>query len=127
MIADAANAPVFGPSDVDLGHGEVGGYLHSFAKEGKIVGTIAVRVLNGERPQDIPIVQGANAYMFDWRALRRWGFRERRSAARQRGAVPSADFVAAHQMDMGSCVGLRALSKRPCLVRPVEAGERTGK
>ena len=77
MIVDVANAPVFGPSDVNLGHGEVGGYLHSFAREGKIVGTIAVRVLNGEKPKDIPIVQGANAYMFDWRALRRWGFREK--------------------------------------------------
>jgi signal transduction histidine kinase/ABC-type uncharacterized transport system substrate-binding protein len=76
MVADAANAPVFGPSDVDLGHGAVGGYLHSFADEGKIVGTIAVRILNGEKPKDIPIVRGANAYMFDWRALRRWGFRE---------------------------------------------------
>ena len=77
MITHAANAPVFGPSDVDLGHGEVGGYLHSFAKEGKIVGAIAVRILNGERPQDVPIVRGANTYMFDERALRRWGFRER--------------------------------------------------
>ncbi len=76
MVARAANAPVFGPSDVDLGHGEVGGYLESFAREGKIVGGIAIRILNGERPQDVPIVRGANVYMFDWRALRRWGFRE---------------------------------------------------
>jgi signal transduction histidine kinase len=76
MVAGAANAPVFGPSDVDLGRGEVGGYLHSFAEEGKIVGTIAVRILKGERPQDIPIVRGANAYMFDRRALDRWGFSE---------------------------------------------------
>ena len=76
MVAGAANAPVFGPSDVDLGHGEVGGYLESFAKEGKIVGGIAIRILNGETPQDVPIVRGANAYMFDWRALKRWGFRE---------------------------------------------------
>jgi signal transduction histidine kinase len=76
MVVKAANAPVFGPSDVDFGHGEVGGYLHSFAKEGKTVGEIAVRILDGERPQDIPIVQGANVYMFDWRALRRWGFTE---------------------------------------------------
>jgi signal transduction histidine kinase/ABC-type uncharacterized transport system substrate-binding protein len=76
MVAREANAPVFGPSDVDLSHGEVGGYLQSFAEEGKIIGTIAVRVLNGEKPQDIPIVQGVNAYMFDWRALKRWGFRE---------------------------------------------------
>jgi signal transduction histidine kinase/ABC-type uncharacterized transport system substrate-binding protein len=85
MIARASNAPVFGPSDVDLGYGEVGGYLHSFAKEGKTVGEIAIRILNGERPQDIPIVQGANAYMFDWRALRRWGFSE--SALPPGGAV----------------------------------------
>jgi signal transduction histidine kinase len=76
MVARVANAPVFGPSDVDLGHGEVGGYLQSFAKEGKIVGGIAVRILSGERPQDVPIVRGANIYMFDWRALRRWGFSE---------------------------------------------------
>ena len=76
MVANAANAPVFGPSDVDFGHGEVGGYLQSFAKEGNIVGEIAVRILNGERPQDITIVRGANIYMFDWRALSRWGFRE---------------------------------------------------
>src|SRR5258708_11528850 len=55
MVASVANAPVFGPSDVDLGHGEVGGYLESFAKEGKIVGRIAVRILHGERSQDVPI------------------------------------------------------------------------
>ena len=76
MVTSAANAPVFGPSDVDLGHGEVGGYLESFAKEGRIVGGIAIRILNGERPQDIPIMRGANAYMFDWRALSRRGFKE---------------------------------------------------
>ncbi len=26
--------------------------------------------------RDVPIVQGANAYMFEWQALRRWGFSE---------------------------------------------------
>jgi signal transduction histidine kinase len=76
MVVSAANAPVFGPSDVDLGHGEVGGYLESFAREGRIVAGIAQRILNGERPQDVPVVQGANAYIFDQRALTRWGFRE---------------------------------------------------
>ena len=76
MVAGAANAPVFAPSDVDIGNGAVGGYLESFAWEGKIVGGIAVRILNGERPQDIPVVRGANAYIFDWRAMKRWGFKE---------------------------------------------------
>ena len=56
MVAVAANASVFGPSDVALGHGEVGGYLQGFAREGKIVGGIAVGILNGERPEAVPIV-----------------------------------------------------------------------
>jgi PAS domain S-box-containing protein len=77
MVASAANAPIFGPSDVDLGHGEVGGDLQSFAREGKLVGETALRVLARERPQDIPVVRGANVNMFDWRALKRWGLRER--------------------------------------------------
>ena len=76
MIVKAANAPVFGVSDVDLGHGEVGGYLDSFALQGRIIGEMAVRILKGERPQDIPIVKGADIYMFDWQALKRWGLKE---------------------------------------------------
>jgi PAS domain S-box-containing protein len=76
MIVKAANAPVFGVSDVDLGHGEVGGYLDSFALQGRIIGEMAVRILKGERPQDIPVVKGADIYMFDWQALKRWGLKE---------------------------------------------------
>ena len=72
MIVEAANAPVFGASDVNLGHGEVGGYLNSFEAEGNQAAQIALRVLKGEKPADIPIRQGANLYMFDWRALERW-------------------------------------------------------
>jgi PAS domain S-box-containing protein len=76
MMAEAANAPIFTPMDVDWGHGEVGGDVHSFSEEGKIVGNMARAILGGKRPQDIPITQGANIYLFDWRALRRWGFSE---------------------------------------------------
>jgi len=76
MVISAANAPVFSVSDVNIGHGEVGGYLDSFAAEGQIAGGMALRILEGEKPQDIPIVRGTNVYMFDWRALRRWGLRE---------------------------------------------------
>ena len=62
-------------SDVDLWvTDKVGGYLESFALEGKIVGGIALGVLIGEvAPGNIPAVRGANAYIFDERALRRWG------------------------------------------------------
>jgi len=76
LIASAARAPVFVVDDVDLGNGTVGGYLVSFAAIGKTVGQMAVRVLSGEKPQDIPIVRSPNVSMYDWPALRRWGLKE---------------------------------------------------
>jgi PAS domain S-box-containing protein len=76
IVAAAANAPVFIVDDVDLGDGTVGGYLLSFAGIGQTAAQMTVRVLNGEKPQDIPVVKSANAYMFDWRALQHWGLKE---------------------------------------------------
>ena len=79
MVAQAANAPVFPAgdmADVDVGHGAIGGYLTSFAKEGEIAAEDADRILNGDKAKDIPIVRGANAYIFDLRALKRWGLNE---------------------------------------------------
>jgi len=76
MIAAAANAPVFSLADVNLGHGEVGGYVMSYAAEGAIVGAIVSRILNREKPEQIPMVKGANTYTFDWPALKRWGIDE---------------------------------------------------
>jgi PAS domain S-box-containing protein len=76
LVASSANAPVFVVDDADLGKGAVGGYLLSFAVIGHVVAQMVVRVLKGEKPQDIPIVKSADAYMFDWRALKRWGLKE---------------------------------------------------
>ena len=76
MVAGAANAPVFVLDDVDIGTGAVGGNLLSWTATGRVAARMALRVLNGERPQDIPIEKTANVYMFDWRALRRWGLKE---------------------------------------------------
>ena len=76
MVADAANAPVFSLFDVYLNHGEVGGYLSSLSEQGKVAGSMALRMLRGEKPQDIPTVKGVNTYMFDWRALKRWRLKE---------------------------------------------------
>jgi signal transduction histidine kinase len=75
-MVDAANAPVFSLFDVHINHGEVGGYLSSLSEQGKVAGAMALRLLSGAKPQDIPRVNGVNTYMFDWRALQRWGLRE---------------------------------------------------
>jgi signal transduction histidine kinase len=75
-MIDAANAPVFSLFDVHLNHGEVGGYLSSLSEQGKVAGEMALKLLSSAKPQDIPRVKGVNTYMFDWRALKRWGIRE---------------------------------------------------
>jgi PAS domain S-box-containing protein len=76
LVAKAANAPVFSLYDVFLGHGEVGGYLSDLNQQGKVAGGMALKILQGEKPQDIPRVKGINTYMFDWRAVKRWGLKE---------------------------------------------------
>ncbi len=76
MIANAANAPVFVMDDVDVGEGTVGGYVVSWAADGQVAAGMAVRILDGVKPQEIPVVRNNNVYLFDWRALRRWGFKE---------------------------------------------------
>jgi len=76
MVADAANAPVFATDDVDVGKGTVGGYVVSWAADGQVAAGMAVRILDGVKPQEIPVVRNNNVYLFDWRVLRRWGFKE---------------------------------------------------
>lgn len=72
LIVSAANAPIYVIDDVDLGRGTVGGYLISWAADGRAAATMAGRILSGEKPKDIPIIRNNNVYMFDWRAMRRW-------------------------------------------------------
>jgi PAS domain S-box-containing protein len=90
MIASAANAPVFTLFDVYINHGEVGGYLSSLSGQGKVAGGMAVRMLSGEKPRDIPMVKGVNTYTFDWRALKRWGLKE--------SALPQGSIVLNRQL-----------------------------
>jgi PAS domain S-box-containing protein len=71
-IAAVANAPVFVVADTEVGSGAVGGYVMSYLEQGRIAGATAVRILQGDKPQNIPIVKGTDIYEFDWAALHRW-------------------------------------------------------
>lgn len=77
MIAGAANAAVFVLDNEGMGRGPVGGNVISWKADGQTAAAMAQRILNGDKLQDIPAVRGNNIYVFDWRALRRWGYRER--------------------------------------------------
>jgi signal transduction histidine kinase/ABC-type uncharacterized transport system substrate-binding protein len=76
LIVSASNAPIYVMDDVDLGRGTVGGYLISWEADARVAARIAVKVLDGEEPKNIPVVRNNNVYMFDWRAMRRWGLKE---------------------------------------------------
>jgi signal transduction histidine kinase len=74
LIARASSVPVYSWSETHLGHGIVGGRLASFESQGTRAAELAVRVLRGEPPAALPVVDGGGtAYMFDERQLRRWG------------------------------------------------------
>lgn len=73
-ISSAANAPTYVASDDVLNSGGVGGALISFAALGKDTAGLAVRILEGESPSNIPFVDSsARTNMLDAGQLERWG------------------------------------------------------
>jgi PAS domain S-box-containing protein len=56
-----------------LNYGCIGGAYRDWRKQTLLSGEIAARVLNGERPENIPVVNDSSFQVkVDWRALRRW-------------------------------------------------------
>jgi PAS domain S-box-containing protein len=55
---------------------EAGGYLSNLSEQGKVAGSMALRILRGEKPQDVPREKDLNTNMFDWRTVKRWGLKE---------------------------------------------------
>ena len=76
-ISESSTVPVYGIIDMYLGKGIVGGKVLNSRPHGRMAAEIVVRILNGERPTDIPVViESVNPYMFDSRQLSRWDIRE---------------------------------------------------
>jgi len=82
LVANSASVPVYSLSTGGLlGRGAVGGYDIDVEACGVKVAETALRILNGARAQDIPVVELATKPKFDWRQLQRWGIREGRLPA----------------------------------------------
>jgi PAS domain S-box-containing protein len=96
VIADA-NAPVYVFSDTLVGQGSVGGDVVSYGQQGRIAAETTMRVLRGVKARDIPLVEGTNVYLFDWRALKRWGLKE--------GALPAGSVVLNRQPTLWEAYG----------------------
>lgn len=70
-FSQALSVPMYGLLDFDLDHGIVGGKLISGYYQGKSAAQLGLRILKGERPQDIQVVKfGANRVMFDFNQLK---------------------------------------------------------
>ena len=107
LVSQTAKVPVYGLWETLLGYGIVGGHLMSFRAQGRIAGEIGRRVLQGEKPDDIPIVvEGANFYLFDWRQLKRWGLSE---AALPPGSVVRFKDLSVWELYRWHIIGLIAL------------------
>jgi PAS domain S-box-containing protein len=77
LIAAKANAPIYGNVDTYIGRGLVGGRVFSFEAEGRNAAKLGLRILAGEKPEQIGVQEiSANTHMFDSRQLRRWGISE---------------------------------------------------
>ena len=77
MVVTAANAPIFVFADVLVIRGVVGGYVSDYTSQGRIAAEDVLKILDGQKTQDIPIVTAPHLYMFDWLALKRWKINER--------------------------------------------------
>jgi PAS domain S-box-containing protein len=99
LMADNARCPIFHLWSHGIGDGAVGGKVISFRAQGRLAGGLALRILGGVSPASLPVVEGgdANVFLFDWPALRRFGFRE---SALPEGSVVlnrAASFLGTHR------------------------------
>ncbi|MCF7984983.1 MAG: PAS domain S-box protein, partial [Thiohalocapsa sp.] len=75
LISAASPAPVYAMHAVRLGHGIVGGLLLDGRQHGARVAALALRVLAGEEPGQIPVEQSRGLPGFDAERLKHFGLR----------------------------------------------------
>lgn len=75
----SANAPVYGLFQSEFGLGIIGGHLYHENQVGIQGAHTAIRILRGERPEQItPQIAEKADPVYDWRELKRWGISESR-------------------------------------------------
>ena len=73
-----ANRPIVIDVATSIGYGGTGGFIVTAVPVAEDVAQLALRILNGERASQIPVVKGSYTRpIFDWRQLRRWNISEK--------------------------------------------------
>jgi PAS domain-containing protein len=82
LVVDASRVPVYVSHAQGVGSGAVGGYVFDYEREAEKAAGVALRVLRGERPEDIGVHEApGHSFVYDWRQLRRWNLPESRLPA----------------------------------------------
>ncbi len=74
FVTKNSSAPVYTAWDMFLGHGVVGGIVTSGKAQGEHAAQMAIKVLNGESADEIPVLTvSPNVPMFDFNVMQRFG------------------------------------------------------
>lgn len=77
IITGASNRPVYGFWDFYLNHGVMGGKLTTGISQGEKAAELAVRIMKGERPSDIPVItKSPNRYIYDFNVMEKYNITE---------------------------------------------------
>ena len=73
LISNNSPVPVYGTWDFSLGYGIVGGKLASGYYQGEAAANLALRILGGEKVENIPVIlKSPNHYFFDFNQMSRF-------------------------------------------------------
>ncbi|MGE4553908.1 MAG: ABC transporter substrate binding protein, partial [Desulfovibrionaceae bacterium] len=82
LVRSACALPVLATADSLVAQGALGGSSVSPAQQGELAAAMALRVLAGQRPQDIPVLtRSLSRPVFNWSELQRLGISEDRLPA----------------------------------------------
>ena len=93
IISSHSSVPVFTPWSFDLGEGALGGHVSSGQDQGRAAGTLAIRILNGQGVDQMPLImQSPNVPMFDYKVMERFGI--------EKSALPEGSVILNRQLSM---------------------------
>ncbi|PWT83584.1 MAG: hypothetical protein C5B58_06310 [Acidobacteria bacterium] len=76
LVASASNAPVYGPFDIYIGCGVVGGVTYDDKNVAEQTAALGLRVLQRGSASGIPVESTRARIVVDWRQLQRWKISE---------------------------------------------------
>ncbi len=74
IVRQSCTAPIYTVNPDLIEQGAVGGCINDFSYQGKKVAEIIIRILNGQKPNNIPIInEDIQQYVFDYVQLKQFG------------------------------------------------------